>query len=169
LERVKDHHLGLAIVDLSLNGEDGLALIADLHQRRIPVLVYYMHNDAPHVQSAFAAGALGYVTKLELDRVLMEAIRDVAAGRRFVSPEAAIALAQDLTPPSDAFTRLSVQEREVYEMLGRGESTAEIATAMQVSNRTVESYCERILVKLSLNGMHELRRHAIEHLQKHSR
>ena len=82
LARLKEHHPGLAIVDLSLNGEDGLALVADLHQRNIPVLVYSMHNDAPRVQSAFAAGALGYVTKQELDGVLLKAIREVAQGDR---------------------------------------------------------------------------------------
>ncbi len=169
LARAKEHRPDVAIVDLSLDGEDGLALVADLHQRDIRVLVYSMHNDAPHVQGAFAAGALGYVTKRELDSVLVRAIREVAAGRRFVGPDAALALSQNLTELAEAFGKLSVQEHQVYEQLGLGESTAEIAATMQISTRTVESYCERMLVKLNLNGMHELRRHAIEHLQKHSR
>jgi len=165
---VEERHPGLAIVDLSLNGENGLTLVADLHQRNVPVLVYSMHDDAPRVQTAFAAGALGYVTKRELDGVLVQAIREVAAGRRFVSPEAAVALAESLTVPGDAFARLSVQEREIYQLLGRGESTPEVAAALQISTRTVESYCSRILIKLNLDGMHELRRHAIDHLHKHA-
>jgi DNA-binding NarL/FixJ family response regulator len=171
LARVKERRPDVAIVDLSLDGEDGLALVADLHQRDVPVLVYSMHNDAPRVQGAFAAGALGYVTKRELDGVLVQAIRQVAAGRSFVSPEAAIALAEALKTktPDDSFGQLSQQEGEVYELLGRGESTADIATALQISTRTVESYCGRIQVKLNLDGMHELRRHAIEYLQKHAR
>jgi DNA-binding NarL/FixJ family response regulator len=166
LARIKEHQPGLAIVDLSLNGENGLTLVTDLHQHNIPVLVYSMHNDAPRVQSAFAAGALGYVTKRELDRVLVQAIREVAGGRRFVSPDAAVALAESLKAPEDALAKLSIQEREIYQLLGRGESAAEIAASMQISNRTVESYCSRILVKLNLDGMHELRRHAIDHFQK---
>ncbi len=169
LARVEEHHPSLAIVDLTLNGEDGLTVVADLHQRDIPVLVYSMHNDAPHVQGAFAAGALGYVTKQELDSVLVEAIREVAAGRRFVSPEPASALAQDLSAPDDAIERLSPHERRVYELLGKGEGLPEIAAALNVSAHTVESYYARIQVKLDLKGMYEPRRRAIDYVRKHAR
>jgi DNA-binding NarL/FixJ family response regulator len=159
----------LAIVDLSLDGEDGLALIADLRQRAVPVLVYSMHNDARHVGSAIAAGALGYVTKRELHDVLVQAIREVAAGRRLVSPVAAAALAESLTESSAAgVEKLSPHEHQVYELLGRGADTFDIAAALGITNHTVESYYSRLLVKLELNGMHELRRHAIAHLQTHT-
>lgn len=160
----------LAIVDLSLDGEDGLPLISDLHERRVPALVYSMHNEARHVRSAFAAGALGYVTKRELDGVLLEGIREVAAGRRFVSPKAAAALLENPAEaqPDDAVNRLSPHERKVYELLGKGEGAFEIAAVLHVSIHTVESYYSRIQVKLGLSGMYELRRHAIEHHKKHS-
>jgi two-component system, NarL family, invasion response regulator UvrY len=160
----------LAIVDLSLDGEDGVALIAHLHQRENPVLIYSMHNDAYRVQGAVAAGALGYVTKREFHSVLVQAIREVAAGRRFVSPSAAAALAESLTETSadDSFEKVSAHERKVYEMLGQGADMFDIAAAPHISNRTVESYYSRILIRLGLNGMHELRRHAIAHLQKHT-
>jgi DNA-binding NarL/FixJ family response regulator len=171
LARVEERRPDLAIVDLSLDGADGLALIADLHERAVKVLVYSMHNDALRVGSAFAAGALGYVTKREFHGVLVQAIREVAAGRRFVSPNAAAALAESLTGSAagGAVPKLSPQEREVYELLGQGEGTPEIAAALRISNHTVESYYARILVKLSLNGMYELRRHAIDHFRKHTR
>jgi two-component system, NarL family, invasion response regulator UvrY len=159
----------LAIVDLSLDGEDGLALIADLRQRAVPVLVYSMHNDARHVGSAIAAGALGYVTKRELHDVLVQAIREVAGGRGFVSPAAATALAESVTESSGAgVEKLSPHERHVYELLGRGADTFDIAASLGITNHTVESYYSRILIKLDRNGMHELRRHAIAHLQKHT-
>ena len=161
----------LVIVDLSLDGEDGLALVADLYERAVPVLVYSMYSDPRRVGSAFAAGALGYVTKRELQGVLVQAIREVAAGRRFVSSNAAAALAESLTrsPTDDGVRKLSHQEREVYQLLAQGEGTFEIAAALRISTHTVESYYARIQVKLMLNGMHELRRHAIEHFQKHAR
>lgn len=168
LGRLNENRPDLAIVDLSLEGEDGLVLVSDLHARRVPVLVYSMHHDARRVGSAFAAGALGYATKREFDSVLLEGIREVAAGRRFVSPKAAAALADSLAAasPADDLAKLSAHERKVYELLGRGEGTYEIAHALDVSPRTVESYYERIKVKLNLGGMYELRRHAIEHSQK---
>ncbi len=168
LARVEESRPDLAVVDLSLEGEDGVALIAEMRARDLPVLVYSMHNDAPRVGSAFAAGALGYVTKRELQAVLVQAIREVAQGRRFASPIAAAALAESVTAPpaDDPFQKLSAHERKVYELLGRGQDTLDIAAALHVSNHTVESYYERIKVKLDLNGMHELRRHAIHRSQK---
>jgi DNA-binding NarL/FixJ family response regulator len=169
LAALQKHPPHVAIVDLSLDGEDGLVLIADLHRCNIPVLVYSMHNDARHVQGAIAAGALGYVTKRELHGVLVQAIRELAAGRRFVSPKAAAALAECVTKSSAAdVEKLSPHEHQVYELLGQGADTFDIAAALGITNRTVESYYSRILIKLDLNGMHELRRHAIAHPQKHS-
>jgi DNA-binding NarL/FixJ family response regulator len=168
LSRIEDIRPDLAIVDLTLDGEDGTLLIGNLRARDLPVLVYSMHKDAWHVEGAFAAGALGYVSKRELHEVLVQAIREVAAGRRFVSPVAAVALAEHATGASAQAraSALSPQEREVYQLLGQGEGTCEIAAALNISARTVESYYARILVKLGLDGMHQLRQHAIANVKK---
>lgn len=159
----------LALVDLCLGDDDGLDLVADFRRRGLASLVYSMHEDGRHVQGAFAAGALGYVTKRELHRVLVEAIREAAAGRRFVSPRAALALADRAADTQAAFTvnQLSGQEREVYRLLGEGEGTSVIAAEMKISTRTVESYCARIMVKLGLETMRDLRRHAIDHFRNY--
>ncbi|MHB9134135.1 MAG: response regulator [Armatimonadota bacterium] len=155
----------LALVDLSLGNEDGLVLVADLRARAVPVLVYSMHEDAIHVEGAFAAGALGYVTKRELHRVLVDAIREVAAGRRFICPNAALALTERLADMQKHANKheLSDQEWQVYHLLGQGEGTLAIADVMGISPRTVESYYARIQDKFGLAGMRELRRHAIAH------
>ena len=159
----------VAVVDLSLAGRDGLDVVAGLLARGVRSLVYSMHDGGRHVQAAFAAGALGYVAKREMHRVLVEAIRSVAEGRRFASPEAAAALAGHVAmmAGSDAphETELSEQERQVYRMLGEGEGTIEIAAALRISTRTVDSYYARIQAKLGLRGMRDLRRHAISHLR----
>ena len=163
LARVEERRPDMAIVDLTLEAEDGASLIAELRTRRVPALAYSMHKDARHVEHAFAAGALGYVTKRELHEVLLQAIHEVAAGRRFVSPMAGAALSEQVsrTHGDAGVHELSRQEREVYELLGSGEGTYEIAAALKISTRTVESYYARILVKLGLNGMHALRQHAL--------
>jgi len=170
LAHVEDRRPDLALVDLSLAGENGLAVVADLHARAVPSLVYSMHEDGRHVEGALAAGALGYVAKREIHRVLVQAIREVAAGRRFLSPMAAVALAEHLAGPRayNVDRDLSKQERQVYHLLGQGEGTIEIAAALRISTRTVESYYARIQDKLGLRGMHELRRHAISHLHEHN-
>ena len=159
----EEHHPDLAIVDLSLESEDGTALVVALRRRAIPVLVYSMHQDARHVRGALDAGALGYVTKREFDGALIDAIREVAGGRPFVSPIAAAGLTESAA--DDDMTMLSTQEREVYRLMGRGEGTAEIASELDISAHTVESYYARIRDKLGLNNMHRLRRHAIDHYQ----
>lgn len=161
----------LAVVDLSLEQEDGTALVADLHSRNLPVLVCSMHDDARHVKGAFAAGALGYVTKRESPDVLVRAVREVVAGRRFVSPHAARALAEGRagTQADGGIDKLSPHEREVFQLMGKGEGLPEIAAALNISTHTVESYYARIQVKLNLNGMYELRRHAIDYVRRHTR
>ena len=168
LERASACRPDLAVVDLSLDGEEGTDLVAELDSRGTRSLVYSMHNDAAHVEGAFAAGALGYVTKSEFRGVLVEAIREVAAGRRFVSPKAALALTERTTggPAGDALASLSAKEREVYQLIGQGEGTYEIAGVLNISTHTVESYYSRIQQKLHLDGMYELRRHAIDHARQ---
>ncbi len=170
LSLAEKHSPHLALVDLSLNGEDGLPLVSDLRTLAVPSLVYSMHEDPRHVEGAFSAGALGYVTKREVDQVLIQGIREVAAERRFVSPAAAVALATRLSAPAehDADRELSEQERQVYHLLGQGEGTIEIAAALHISTRTVESYYARILDKFALDGMRDLRRHAINHLHDYT-
>lgn len=163
---LKETRPAIAIVDLSLGGESGVPLVSDLHAQDVPVLVYSMHEDPHHIKEAFAAGALGYVTKREQHDVLVQAIRDVAMGHRFVSPKAAIAMADHAAGElSQGVERnLSEQEKQVYRLIGQGEGTIEIAAAMRISTRTVESYYARILEKLDIDGMRNLRRHAISHI-----
>lgn len=88
------HRPDMALVDLSLGDEDGVTLIADLVKRSLPSLAYSIHEDERHVKRALAAGARGYVTKREAHRVLVQAIEEVFAGRRFVSPGVAAFLTE---------------------------------------------------------------------------
>ncbi len=170
LARVKEYRPDLVLVDLSLGDDNGIALVGDLLRLAVPSLVYSMHEDAQHVEAALAAGTMGYVTKREVHRMLVQAIHETAAGRRFVSPRAALALADRIAVERRGpfNPELSRQERNVYRLLGRGEGTLQIAGRLNISARTVESYYARILVKLDLDTMRELRRHAIHHYQKQS-
>lgn len=165
LEQLEAHRPGVVLVDISLSDEDGFGLIENLHRRSFPCLVYSMHEDGWHVERAFASGALGYVTKREVHKVLVEAIRKVAAGQRFVSPNAAVALAEQAASSkvNAYFEELSGQEQQVYRLLGMGLPTRDIAAGMNISPRTVESYYARMVVKLELGGVPDLRRHAIRH------
>lgn len=153
----------LVIVDLTLGEDSGLDLICRLCSRGLASLVYSMHEDSNIVRSAFAAGADGYVTKREVASCLVEAVGCVLAGRQYVSPRAGLGLVHGAT--ESAGTGLpagfSDQQQRVYELLGDGLGPNEIALAINVSPRTVESYAARMIEKLNVAGMRELRRRAI--------
>ena len=89
LDIARREPLDLALVDLSLGEEDGLALLSELRERDIPVIVCSLHEEPTYVQRALAAGARGYITKREAPRDLARAVRDVLEGWMLVSPRAA--------------------------------------------------------------------------------
>lgn len=151
----------IAIVDLALGEEDGLKLIPSLRAHGVRVLVYTMYEEPSRVTGSLEAGATGYVTKREVGQYLVEAVRDVLDGKLFLSPRAAAGLAKQAVSRDVDSPSLSKQQQVVYQLLGEGASSAEIAAELNVSPRTVESYCARMIEKLGLNGMKELRRQAI--------
>ena len=146
----------LAVVDLALGEESGFDLIRKLRARGLAVLVYSMHEGPNAIRRALDAGAGGYVTKREAAESLATAVRAVLAGARSLSPRAASAL-QELTPLGG----LSGQQQQIYRLLGRGTPNEDIARQLGISVRTLESYCVRIMDKLGVQGVKELRRRAI--------
>jgi DNA-binding NarL/FixJ family response regulator len=146
----------LVIVDLSLGEESGIGLIKQLRARGLDVLVYSMHEGSNVIRQALAAGASGYVTKREAAQSLFDALRSVLAGSRYLSPRVEAAL-QERTP----LDGLSGQQQQIYRLFGRGFTNDEIASQLNISVRTLESYCVRIMDKLGFKGIKELRRQAI--------
>ncbi len=148
---------GMVLVDLSLGDQNGFALITQLSKLDLPVLVYSMHESSLIIQRALDAGAKGYVTKREAGPLLIAAIRAVLAGEHYLSSRAAAALRE--TAPLD---ELNGQQRNIYQLLGQGYSNEEIAQKLNISVRTLESYCVRIMNKLGVSGIKALRRQAIQ-------
>ena len=104
------------------------------------------------------------MSKREFHGVLVQAIREVAAGRRFVSPKAAAGLVD--APAPGAVRPFSPREDHVYRLLGQGLNAAEIAARLEISGHTAETYFSRLRNKLDVKTMHELRRRAINDFQK---
>lgn len=157
----------LVLVDLSLGRESGLGLISELNERGVKSIVYSMHDDAQHIESAFAAGARGYVTKREMATTLLDTIREALSGLRSVSPVAAQILAEKHISGHSRIPleRLSDRELEVFRRIGAGDTATDIALMFGISHRTVESYYARIIEKLGLGGVKELRRLAIQQVK----
>jgi DNA-binding NarL/FixJ family response regulator len=150
----------LAVVDLSFERDEGFRLIAALRSRSVPVIVYSMHEDPGHVARALASGAGGYVGKREDTLVLLEGIGEILRGGTYLSPRIAKAM-KERPAEEPALLRCSERETQILQLLGRGLGNSEIAGRLDLSVRTVESYCARISDKLGLSGMNELRQFAI--------
>ena len=168
LAAVRDRRPDLVIVDLQLEGGDGLDLVKDLKQRHpaLPALVLSMHDESVYAERALRAGARGYVTKQQLDETVLAAIRRLLAGETWMSPELEAQLAQQFLggrtlqggSPLDA---LSDRELEVFRWIGRGRSTRQIAESLHLSVKTIESHREHIRDKLGIESTAELARRAI--------
>jgi DNA-binding NarL/FixJ family response regulator len=146
------------------SGIDGLPKL--LHESpEMRVLMLSMEDDPSYLREAFAAGARGYVLKEAIDAELVAAVRDVAAGNRYVHPtlgarmvaaDAAARAAVDADPLSD-------RENEVLRLLALGHTNQEIAKQLYISVRTAETHRAHVMRKLQLSTRAELVRYAIEH------
>ena len=167
----------VAIVDISLKDSSGIELIKSLKLSHpdVAVLVLSMHDESLYAERALRAGAKGYIMKRETTRKVIEGIRQILDGKVFVSDSVKEALALRLVENKTQTTRtpveqLSDRELEVFEMLGQGLGTRQIADALRVSIKTVQAYCARAKEKLNVRSATELLREAIRwNESKHSR
>lgn len=157
----------VAVVDLSMPGIDGLEVIVQIRalHPHLPVLVLTMHEEEQYVVRALNLGAMGYLTKRSAPEKLLEAIRKVHGGGRFLSDSAAEALAARLSRGSSGpspLDSLSNREIQVLRRLALGQTNREIADTYGLSIKTVDTYRSRLLAKLSLRNNAELSRFAIQ-------
>jgi DNA-binding NarL/FixJ family response regulator len=167
LELVRRDGFDVVVTDISMPGRGGLELLADLKQEqpRLPVLVLSVHGEDQLAQRALRAGAAGYLTKQTAPEELLRAVRQVAEGRKFVSPRMAERLAEWLDPQAalPAHARLSDREFVVMVRLARGRSVKEIALELSLSVKTVSTYRTRLLDKMGVRSNAELGAYAVQH------
>jgi len=158
----------LVLLDISLPDRSGLELIKDLRALHagLPVLVVSMHDELVFAERALRAGARGYIMKQESAKRVMQAIRRVLSGQIYVSERMSVKIleifsgqrSQGSRSPID---RLSDREFEVFQLIGQGKSTREIADWLRLSAKTVEVHRIHIREKLQLRSAAELIRHAV--------
>jgi DNA-binding NarL/FixJ family response regulator len=154
------------LLDVVMPDQTGLEVLPKLvHENpKAKVLLLSMQDDPRYVREAFAAGATGYVLKEAADTEVVAAVREVARGGRYVSPELGARL---LAAEADAERRasedpLSDREREVLRLLALGHTNQEIAQQLYISVRTAETHRAHIMQKLRLQSRAELVRYAID-------
>lgn len=169
LRAIRSQEPDLAIVDISLKGNNGLQLVKQIKSAEYPikVLVVSMHDEMLYAERAIRAGARGYICKQEPAETILRAIRSVLEGNVYLSEQMSNRLLDKLisgaAPLEGSLVEsLSDRELEVFELIGQGLGTRQIAETLSLSTKTIESHREKIKRKLRVNGGAELARHAIE-------
>lgn len=153
------------VCDLRLPGLSGIEVCARLRESRpeVRVLILSAFDDDEYVTAALRAGALGYLPKTAPGRRVVEAVRELAAGRTVLEPATASRLARQAMAPAITGTALSPREREVLQLLAHGRRNKEIARDMGISLRTVEGHLNGIFDKLGVGSRTEAVLYAISH------
>lgn len=168
LEIVEKCKPDIVLLDLSLGKENGIEVIKDLRIRHplLVVLVHSMHEDSVYAGRALRAGARGYVTKSEPPGNILKAIREVLEGEIYLNPGLTkevlhTLVADDHQKGASPFGVLSDREFEVFEMMGKGFVTKEIAATLHLSQKTVQAHRDHIREKMGFKDAASLLRFAI--------
>ena len=168
LALVKQTGPDLVLVDISLKCGHGIELIKRIRSfdPAIKMLVISGFQESLYAERAFRAGALGYLNKQESNEKMIEAIRTVLAGKRFLSPEISRRLIEQALGASDRtktpIEQLTDRELEVFRMIGEGMKTSDIAEQLFLSTHTIDTHRENIKRKLGAKSGAELSRLAIQ-------
>ncbi len=169
LEAVSRLRPDLVVVDLSLQGGSGLELIKQIRavHPHVPMLVLSMHDEALYAERCLRAGALGYVMKQEEAETVMQAVHSVLRGEVHVSEAIRgrmlnTLVGRQLARDQTGIPRLSDREIEVFQLMGEGRTTRQIAQKLRLSLSTIETHRAHIKEKLNLRNAAELMRAAVE-------
>jgi len=167
LARVRNLDFDVLLLDMSMPGKSGIELIKHVKSEKpkLRVLVLSMHEETQYAVRAIKAGASGYVTKDSAGTQLVTAIRRVAGGGAFITPEVAEQLALGAMPGAEgpAHQRLSDREFEVFQLLVAGETVTDIASKLNLSGKTVSTHKARLMEKLGIDNQADLVRYAMRH------
>lgn len=168
LDLVALEHPDLVIVDLSLKNSSGMTLIREMNKyyKKIPVLVLSMHEESLHAKRCLLAGAKGYLMKHETKDSIIKAIRRIFAGKKYISQRVMDTLLDKLGKEPEigqesAIHGLTDREMEIFQMIGKGFSSGQIAEQLNLSVKTISAHRERIKQKLGAKTSGELVRYAV--------
>ena len=166
LKQIDSTNPDLAIIDLSLAGGSGLDLIEHIksRNRNILMLVASMHDEMLYAERVLAAGARGYINKQEAQESIIRAIRQVLSGKVYLSEAMTERMLNGMVeagPEKRAIDSLSNRELQVFELIGQGVPSGQIASQLNLSIKTIETHQAHIKQKLGLGSAHELNQRAI--------
>ena len=172
LDSVGDLKPDLVLADISLPGKNGLELIKDFQavQPGLPVLVISMHDESLYAERVLRAGGRGYIMKQEGGKKLMQAIRQVLEGKIYVSEKMSGEILETFSghragTEGSPVGKLTDREFEIFQLIGQGQGTREIAEKLHLSIKTIEVHRVNIKAKLKLQSASELIRFAVRWLE----
>ncbi|WP_396957068.1 response regulator [Nitrosomonas sp.] len=164
---IRQHDFDVMLLDISLPDRNGIEVLKQIRKERpaLAVLMLSMHNENEFAIRALKAGAAGYLNKQSAPAQLVTAIRQVAAGQKFITPALAMELANAITTDVDRppHAMLSDREYQTLCLIAAGRGLSEISEEMCLSPKTVSVYRARLMDKLRLSNNSELIRYAIKH------
>jgi two-component system invasion response regulator UvrY len=167
LALLRERQGDVVLLDIGLPGRSGLDVLAQIRQERprLPVLIFSFHPAEQYAVRALRAGASGYLKKETVADELVNAVRSVISGHKYVSPDVAESLANELNRETDKAPHeaLTVREFEVMSQLAAGRSVRQIADDLCLSYNTVSTYRSRVLQKLGLASNAAIIRYALQH------
>ncbi len=167
LEKVPHADPDVLVLDISMPGRDGIDVLKQLRQLhpRVRVLVLSMYPEDQYAFRSIKAGASGYLTKSRASAELIEAIRKIASGRKYISPDVAEQLADDLARDGEKplHERLSDREYQVMRMIASGLTVKQIAVELAISVSSVSTLRSRILAKFGMKTNAQITHYAIKH------
>ncbi len=167
LEKVQRLAIDVVVLDISMPGRDGIEVLKQLKEIKpqVHVLVLSMYPEDQYASRAIKAGAAGYLTKNKASAELIEAIRRIASGRKYIGEEVAEQLANDLTRNADKplHQRLSDREYQIMCMIGSGKTVKQISEELSISVSSVSTIRTRLLKKLNMKTNADITHYAIKH------
>jgi two-component system, NarL family, invasion response regulator UvrY len=154
------------VMDIAMAGMGGIEAIKRLLAKnpRLKILALSAHEDTSHPKRALQAGALGYLSKRSAPEVLIDAIRTIAKGQRYLDAQIAQRIAvQDISGDKGPMEKLSAREFEVFVQLARGQSVTQISEALNLSSSTVGTHLYNVKQKLGLANQAEMTLLAMRH------
>jgi two-component system, NarL family, invasion response regulator UvrY len=166
LEKIRSKKYDVVILDISMPGKDGLDTLKELRilQPELPVLVFTIFPEEQYAVRVLKAGASGYMNKESEPEEMIDAIRKVARGRKYISPYLAELLASnlDIAGETPLHETLSDREFQVMCMIASGKTVSDIAKELSLSANTISTYRIRILEKMNLKNNSEITHYALK-------
>jgi len=166
LRIVRDERVDVVVMDMNMPGPSGLDLVKSLRAEfpKLPILVLSAHPEDQYAVRVVRAGAMGYLTKESAEQDLVDAVRRVSSGKRYLTQTLAASLldALDVDPDEDPHAALSDREYQVLRLIASGITVGGIAERLSLSVKTVSTYRSRLLQKMGMSNNAEITRYALE-------